>query len=98
MERNNIIRMAAARPQGRDATPRPVPASFDAIEARLRDDRPDLIEALRERYRGPTLIDDWHEFVDEVRGSPISHLLVAVGAIIFWTLLLVAPLWIGLLG
>lgn len=50
----------------------------------------------REPRRGPTLADDWRDFCSEVRGSPCSHALVAIGAVVGWTVLLVAPLMLGL--
>ena len=59
----------------------------------------DLYESLKAAPQ-PTWRDelkaDWREFVSEVRGSPYSHALVAIGAVIFWTVLLVAPLLLGL--
>jgi hypothetical protein len=59
--------------------------------------RADPIEMLRQRARDhrPTLRDDWHDFISEVRGSPYSHALVAILTIIAWTALLVAPTLLG---
>ena len=96
MPRNNIIQLADARSPRREATPRPVAEGFAAIEQlrqRLRDDRPDLFEAFE-----PTLADDWREFISEVRAEPFSHALVALFAIIGWTLLLITPLALGWLS
>ncbi len=57
--------------------------------------RPDTIEMLRKNYRAPTLADDFRDVLSEIREQPVSHALVAIGAITFWTVLLVAPLLIG---
>lgn len=60
-------------------------------------EHPDLIEQLRKRAVPcrPTLRDDWRDLINEIRWSPVSHLIVAIAAITFWTVLLVAPLMLA---
>jgi hypothetical protein len=66
-----------------------------AIERRLRDDRPVHIEIAGEQTWRDELAADWREFLSEIRRSPYSHLLVAIAAIVGWSLLLILPLLIG---
>ncbi|HVM38326.1 MAG TPA: hypothetical protein VM265_08070 [Sphingomicrobium sp.] len=37
-------------------------------------------------------VPSWREVVAEIRAEPLSHALVALAAVVFWTLLLGAPL------
>jgi hypothetical protein len=67
----------------------------------------DMLAALDPRQLRPTrhivvggswlteLADDWREIIGEVRASPVSHLLVAIGAVVGWTVLLVLPTLLG---
>jgi hypothetical protein len=103
LHRGTILPMPPARAPARVApdSQKPAPVSFvDQIEARYRDDRPDLFQALRENARreptwGEEIAQDWREIVSEVRGSPWSHACVAILAIIFWTIVLITPLLFG---
>ena len=67
--------------------------------ARIMDDRVDLYAVLAER-EAPSWLDelreDWRHIIGEIKAEPYSHALVAIGAIVGWTVLLVAPLLLGL--
>lgn len=67
---------------------------IDAIERRLRDDRPVHIE-ITTPSRFASLAADFRDVLSEVRGSPYSHALIAILTVIAWTAILVAPLMIG---
>ena len=89
----SLHRMADAGLREGEPNPPPSPAfTRCAIEARL-NSRPRLVEIK------PTWADeiaaDWHDFIAEVRRSPWSHALVAVVAVVGWSVLLVAPLVLG---
>ena len=93
MDHRKVVPLHRAPPAAPVSTRRGgAPEPFVAI-----DD--DLIEQLRQNSRAPTfraeLADDWRDFISEVRGSPFSHALVAIGTVILWTVLLVLPLVIG---
>lgn len=94
--RDNVIPLhrgaqLAPRPREEDRSP-PPPTRIDLYAEWLQ----------REPSRPPTLreqlADDWASLVAGVRAAPVSHLLVAIGAVAFWTLLLVAPLYVGWAG
>src|SRR5690349_10325274 len=84
-----IFGTASARAAGSGSDPRPEPANLHERFA----------ESLqREPAPEPSLVDDWRDFVSEVRASPYSHALVALLTVIGWTVLLVAPLLLGWLA
>lgn len=57
---------------------------------------PDLYAAFRhEPSAWEELVEDWRDFVREVRRSPYSHALVAVFTIVGWTVALLLPIWLG---
>lgn len=91
--------LAAARPREGVPTPPPPPARIASeIEARYRDDRPDLYAALAEQ-EAPTWRDelraDWREFCAELVASPYSHAFVALLGFIAGLLLVIVPAMIG---
>jgi len=55
---------------------------------------PEAYADLREtrHVKAPTLADDWRHVMSEIREHPVSHLLVAIAAIVSVAVLFVAPL------